>query len=233
MGTDDHNFRGKRGFKGGSMRTVFCLTLLFATLSAPISSYAIPLTLRYQGHVRVQGVPFEGVGQFKFALLDGASNTLWSHDGSSVTGAEPTSSVGVTVQRGIYEIGIGDVNVANMAALPNQIFANPKVVLRVWFNDNQNGFQQLTPDREISAVAFAIRADSARTVETLPEGLIEERHLPMPFIQRVIDNDARIFISSNILSGRLIATNNNLQAGIGVERDARITAITAIPSIDC
>ena len=82
-------------------------------------------------------------------------------------------------------------------------------------------------------MAFAIRADSARTVETLPEGLIEERHLPMPFIQQVIDNDARIFISSNILSGRLIATNNNLQAGIGVERDARITAITAIPSIDC
>ena len=91
---------------------------------------AIPLTLRYQGHVRVQGVPFEGAGQFKFALLDSDANTLWSNDGTSVGGSEPTAFVPVTVTRGIYEVGIGDPSIANMAILPKGVFDHDHVFLR-------------------------------------------------------------------------------------------------------
>ena len=76
-----------------STRPVLCLLGLAAMLTAPL--YAAPTALSYQGKVSVTGAPFTGAGQFKFALVDGAGTTLWSNDGTSVAGAEPTSSVPV------------------------------------------------------------------------------------------------------------------------------------------
>ena len=67
----------------------------FAILAILGTTYAQQTTsvFSYQGRVKVQGEPFNGNGQFKFAIVsnDGHS-TLWSHDGTSVDGAEPTST---------------------------------------------------------------------------------------------------------------------------------------------
>jgi hypothetical protein len=46
------------------------------------------------------------------------------------------------------------------AAVPASVFANSNVLLRVWFNDGVNGFQQLTPDQHLGSVGYAMMAAS-------------------------------------------------------------------------
>lgn len=125
---------------------------------------AIPFTLSYQGQVVVDDMRFEGVGKFKFALVDGAGATLWSHDNTSVNGSAPTTTLSLPVARGVYQVRLGDTAIAGMATINPAIFSNDVIRLRVWFNDGVNGFQQLSPDSEVSSVAFAMRAGVADSV---------------------------------------------------------------------
>ena len=53
---------------------LFILLLCFQTAHAEI-----PRLLHHQGRMAVEGVPFDGSGQFKFALVDGGGTTFWSN----------------------------------------------------------------------------------------------------------------------------------------------------------
>lgn len=124
----------------------------------------VPQLINYQGRVAVNGVYFEGTGQFKFALVDGSgSTTYWSNDGSSNAGSEPTNAVHLAVTKGLYSVLLGDATLANMTAIPLGTFNNADVRVRVWFNDGANGFQLLTPDQRIAAVGYAMVAGTAQT----------------------------------------------------------------------
>jgi len=92
------------------------------------------------------------------------AQTYWSNDGTSSSGGHPLSSVPLTVTKGLYSVLLGDTTLPNMTALPVSIFTNPVVQLRVWFSDGTNGFQQLTPDQRLAAIAYAIIAGMAQTV---------------------------------------------------------------------
>lgn len=155
---------------------------------------AVPLTFNYQGHVAVSGVPFEGNGQFRFAILDGTGQSVWSQDGSSVAGSEPTGAVELPVRRGVFSLDLGDSTIPGMAVLSTDIFDSDTLFLRVWFNDGVNGFLQLGPDRRIGSVAFSIRAASAATVTSIPEGILETRHLPSAFTDRVAALEAALTV---------------------------------------
>ncbi len=134
---------------------------------APSLAAQVPRLLDYQGRIAVQGVNFDGDGQFKFALVDGAGTlTYWSHDGTSIAGGPPASSIALPIAKGLYGVRLGDTSVANMSALAPAVFDHPDVRLRVWFDDGTTGFQQLTPDRRIAAVAYALIA------EEVPDGAI-------------------------------------------------------------
>ena len=85
-------------------------------------------------------------------------DTYWSSDGSSTDASEPTSSVALTVTKGLYSVLLGDTTLANMTAIPISVFANSDVRLRVWFNDGSNGSQLLTPDQRIASVGYAMMA---------------------------------------------------------------------------
>ena len=84
--------------------------LLAALLAASPGRAQVPQQLNYQGRVAVQGVNFNGTGQFKFALVDGGVNynqtatASASSDGNSVTslvilyfGSGYTSAPAVTI----------------------------------------------------------------------------------------------------------------------------------------
>lgn len=114
----------------------------------------------------MDGLAFEGGGQFKFALLDGGGQSVWSQDGTSVSGSEPSGHVTLQIRRGIYTAPLGDDGVNGMAALSAGICDSDSLSLRVWFNDGSAGFQQLTPDRPLGSVAFAIRAESAARADS-------------------------------------------------------------------
>lgn len=137
------------------------IALLAAVLLGFASLHAqVPPLLSYQGRVAVEGVIFDGDGLFKFALVDGDGSTVfWTNDGSSEASGEPLAAVTLPVSKGLYSVLLGDVEVANMTSIPTSVFDNPDVRLRVWFNDGTTGWQQVTPDQRLAAVAYAARAE--------------------------------------------------------------------------
>jgi len=97
-----------------------------------------------------------------------AFETLWSNDETGVGGSEPTTSVGVDVAAGLFEVLLGDTGIPGMASLPATVFAPSDVRVRVWFNDGVNGFSQLSPDQRIAAVGYALQANHAAVASSVP-----------------------------------------------------------------
>jgi hypothetical protein len=140
---------------------VFWTACLSLTLSATAD---VPQLLNHQGRIAVNGVNFQGDGQFKFALVNiDATQSYWSNDETSAAGSEPAEAVTLTVSRGLYAVLLGDTQLQNMAALTPGVFDNADVRLRVWFNDGSNGFQLMTPDQRLAAAAYALVAGRAAT----------------------------------------------------------------------
>lgn len=116
----------------------------------------------YQGRVKVQGNPFSGSGQFKFAIVNNAGNeSLWSSDNTSTGGGEPLSSISISVTDGIFNALVGDTDLG-MATINRSIFNNPdQIKLRIWFSDGSHGFQQLAPDHKLVNVdLLGMKTDS-------------------------------------------------------------------------
>ncbi len=139
----------------------FAIVLLggsMAYLSRP-SLAATPGIISYQGRALVSGAPFTGTGKFKFALVDTAgTTTFWSHDG---TNGEPANTIDLTVTNGLYSVLLGDTGITNMTVIPESVFANNDVRLRIWFDDGTaNGNKLLSPDQRIVAAGYALVAKS-------------------------------------------------------------------------
>jgi hypothetical protein len=148
----------------------------------------VPQLISYQGRVGVDGVNFDGSGQFKFAFVNAAgTTTYWSNDGSSTAGSEPGTAITLPVSKGLYAVLLGDATLAHMSIVPATVFTNGDVHLRVWFSDGVNGFQKLTPDRRIAAVGYAMMADSvsdgAITTAKLADGAVTSAKLAAGGVQ--------------------------------------------------
>lgn len=131
---------------------------VFAVLSPP-SRAQVPAVIHYQGRVLANGVAFDGTGQFKFALVNAdATQIYWRNSADTNSDGEPDAAVLAPVTRGLYSILLGDTSLGNMAALPNNLFTNASVYLRVWFADGSGAFEKLAPDQRIVAVGYAMIA---------------------------------------------------------------------------
>jgi hypothetical protein len=129
---------------------------------------AVPQLLNHQGRVAVNGVNFDGNGQFKFALVsaDGLT-TYWSNDGSSTAGSLPASHVTLPVAKGLYSVLLGDPTLTNMTALTPSALDYDEVRLRIWFNDGSLGWQQITPDQRLAAAPYALLAAKATSASSI------------------------------------------------------------------
>ncbi len=60
------------------MKQILAILALYALIQIGLrglsAQAAVPPTLRYEGRIAVAGAPFQGVGQFKFALVDPGVN---------------------------------------------------------------------------------------------------------------------------------------------------------------
>jgi hypothetical protein len=123
--------------------------------------------MSHQGRVAVNGLNFDGSGQFKFALVNAnGSTTYWSNaPDTSPADGEPDGAVLLTVTKGLYSVMLGDASLPNMNTLPAAVFANADLRLRVWFNNGTLGFQQLSPDQRIAPNGY------------LPDGVISSGKL--------------------------------------------------------
>jgi len=141
-------------------RTPIISLILGSVLSlVTLASAQVPQMINYQGRVAMgdPAVNFNGTGLFKFALVnEDGSTSHWSNDDASTDGSEPAEALSLTVTKGLYSVLLRDDTVANMMAIPNSVFGNSDVHLRVWFDDGSNGSQLLTPDQRIAAVGYAM-----------------------------------------------------------------------------
>ncbi len=134
---------------------VFCMMLSSAAL-------AVPETINYQGHIDAAGIPYDGIGAFRFALVDeSGSIQYWSNDGNN----PPEFDVAVTVTDGLYNVLLGYSN--GMDPIPAAVFENEPVFLRIWFNDGSKELQQLSPDQRITSVGYAFQAETAMNADTV------------------------------------------------------------------
>jgi hypothetical protein len=135
--------------------TSFCIVVALALLCSTLHAQ-VPGLINYQGRVVVGTTNFNGTGQFKFALMNSTNGqTLWSNDGTSSNGSEPTNAVSIAVSNGLYSVSLGSNSLPNMTKVPGTVFNNNKVSLRVWFNDGTHGSQLLSPDQRIASVGYA------------------------------------------------------------------------------
>jgi hypothetical protein len=172
--------------KGSPLSIVLRAFLSIFLLSTAFSALAqTNPPLNVQGRVLVDGLAFNGPGKFKFAIVQGNGlSLLWTHDGSSTAGPnfQPTNSISLSVQKGLYSVLLGDPSIPGMTnPLNPNIFNNTDVRLRVWFDDGVHGFQQLTPDQRIAAVGYAYQSQRANeatvftgsvTISQLPSTLV-------------------------------------------------------------
>lgn len=151
----------------------------FAGRSAPQAG--APTVVSYSGQVAVDGVPFHGTGYFKFAIVDAAGATsYWSNDGSSIAGSQPTTAVELAVDNGQLDVLLGDTALSHMTQpLDPAVFEGTERYLRLWFSADGVNYEQLSPDRRIASVPYALQAGNADTLDgrhadelVLPSGSI-------------------------------------------------------------
>lgn len=88
--------------------------------------------------------------------------TYWSNDGTSSAGSEPSASVAVAVNNGLFTVVMGDTTLANMTAIPVAVFTTqPDLQLRIWFNDGVNGFGVLSPLQNLTPTPYAVQSVNA------------------------------------------------------------------------
>lgn len=166
----------------------FSAVLLSALAGLGLLSAQVPQLISYQGRIVANQVNFDGTGQFKFALVNAdGSATYWSNDGTSTAGGEPAAAVALPVSKGLYSVLLGDATRPGMTILPATVFTHGDVHLRVWFSDGVNGFQQLSPDRRIAAVGYAMMAESvvdgAITTGKIADGAVTSEKLAPGVVQ--------------------------------------------------
>ena len=142
----------------------FYVSVPFALMAAS-SSLEVP----FSGDLSDSGISITGNVHMKFVLGNaGGTATYWSQDGS-VAGAvaEPTGSVTVGVENGIFSVWLGDSAVTGMNALTSTVFDSGDVYLRVWVSTNGTTFTAFSSKFRMDASAFAVRASQAGNAEKL------------------------------------------------------------------
>jgi N-acetylneuraminic acid mutarotase len=176
--------------KSVSMSVLAAIVVVAVLVGTTGAQGGAPTVVSYQGQVTVGGTPYTGTGYFKFAILDGASAVQWSN--ASMSGGEPNAAVSLAVSNGLFNVLLGDSSLPNMAALPASAFSGTERTLRVWFSSDGSAFTQLSPDRQIAAVPYALQAEEAKNADTVDGQHASELGLPSGAIVLGVANDSRL-----------------------------------------
>lgn len=210
------------------MKNLLIATCALLLLMSSSSHAQVPQLMNYQGRIQVGTNNFDGIGQFKFALVGGGgpnAQTYWRNDGG-LDNSEPATSVSIPVTKGLYSVLLGDATKPNMSILPTSAFNSGEVYLRIWFNDGVSGFQQLKPDQRIAAVGYAITAanvlDGAITAAKLADQSVTAAKLASQSVTSAAI--APLSISGNKLQDDSILTRH-LPSGVITEEKIATDAI--------
>ena len=183
--------------------------------------YALSSTvLPHQGRISTTDGYFDGEGQFKFALLDPAGGqTLWQNSPDSDANGEPDRAVLIPVRRGLYTVFLGDTSLTNMAPLDETALARPNLLLRIWFNDGNQGFERLEPDLRIPAPVYASAA------ATVPDATITAAKLAPEVLNPLQQQLATFATELHALSNR----HEALAAAITTGLPPGVPVLSSVP----
>lgn len=151
-------------------------TLVSASfLKAVTQAEPPPAVISYQGRIQLDGQAYDGSGYFKFAIVDSdggdGSSNYWANDGT--TSGEPNAAVTLAVSQGLFNVLLGDTSLAGMSqALDATAFNASATYLRVWFSENGVDFQALEPNQRFASVAYALRSETAQSVQQLTQEFV-------------------------------------------------------------
>lgn len=206
-----------------NLSPLFAVALAWSAAGTHTLNAQVPQLIHYQGLVAVNGVNFDGTGQFKFALLGpnaaGGLVTFWSNNGSSSAGSEPGAAVPLIVTKGLYSVLLGETTLSNMVPVPATVFTNTDVRLRVWFNDGTNGFEQLAPDQRIAAVGYAFLAAN------VPDATITSAKLA-PNAVNAASIAAASVTANKLAAGQVVKSLNALKDDVVLAPGANVTFST-------
>jgi hypothetical protein len=149
--------------KGKIMKKSVAFLFLFFTL-LPALVWASP-PVPYGGKVAINGVNFFGQAKFAFAIHDANGTVHWQN------GATANDTISVYVTNGRYVVHLGG---QGMNPLPASLFANhDELYVRVSFDNNDGlGLRHLASDQRITAVPYALSAETAKTADSVLQGAI-------------------------------------------------------------
>lgn len=143
--------------------------LIFLSLSLNLFSSVLP----HQGRILISGSAYDGLGSFRFALVDQTGKIVWNHEGGT---EEPKTDLTIDVENGFYQCRLGDTSINGMAELPDSLFdISSPLKLRIWFNDGTNGYQQLGLDQNLMISAYSItskRTESEKIAMRLADEIV-------------------------------------------------------------
>ena len=144
------------------------------------------ITLPHQGRVLVSSTAYNGLGNFRFALINLADEIVWNHHGTTDT---PTENIPLTVNRGFYAVNLGDTTIAGMAPLPADLFdvSNP-LRLRIWFDDGVNGLEQIGADHPLRVSAYALSSNKSKGISEEASQIIFRQESTISSLQAELDN---------------------------------------------
>lgn len=165
------------------------------------ASAQVPALLNHQGRVSADGVWFDGVGRFRFALVaepgTAGENVVWRSSPDEDANGLPDQAVQVPVVRGVYAVALGDTSTPNMASLTPSIFVGGSLWLRVWFDDGVHGPERLSPDHRVAAAGYAFVAS------TVPDGSISTAKLGSDVRDQLTALSDRVLALESLPAGTL------------------------------
>jgi hypothetical protein len=132
---------------------VSVLLLLVCLLSVNVLfSASVPQIITFQGQLKESGYAVTGTKSMRFEVVNASGTVRWqSHASNGVT---------VSVDKGVYTVGLGDTAITNMNALTTaDLDKNEKLYLRVYVEG-----VQLSPDILLSSSSYAYIAGQAETI---------------------------------------------------------------------
>ena len=195
--------------------TILALALLAslarAERNAAPEAVTAPTLVSFQGRVTANGTAYNGVGYFKFAVVNAAGNTsYWSNDSTSTSGGEPNATVPLSVANGLFTVLLGDTAQSGMSSpLGASVFGAPDRRLRVWFSTTglTGSFEQLTPDYAIGAAPFALNAETLDGLDSSAFAANIHAHSGADIVSGTLP-DARL--SGNVvMSGQAVSQLSN------------------------
>ncbi len=196
------------------MNKILSRTLLMCALGGfglatdVMAADAVPTQMHYQGRVQINNVAYTGNGFIKCALIKDGTTTVWSNDGTSSAGSEPSAAVAVTFTSGVFSLQLG---ASPMQAMDPSLYATGTLRLRVWVSIDGVTFTQLSEDRELATNAYSFKA-----------GSVAQNAVDTTGLQNGVVTVDKIASASTAAAGQVLAYN-----GTGLEWQSQGSAPVA------